>query len=328
MIWCKCIGKIRDKNNIITDYEIVSLAGEKRVVSKEQLKMAIANNQVALVNMKIAKDGKLMDRAAEEEAQLTKKLTLGNASKEDSEKLTNRNERIALKANMIGTAVGVDNEGVVISVPNTDTVVITPNVKMIGPKISYNDFEDKTVIFTGNEDIGYGLRVYFDCANTVVIQNPALLAHVNENLLRPKKIVLDFDNIDVKTLDIIFKTYKTDMCTYSQRGFTNIIIKQNRLNKDEAVDRVRKILLRQKPSSIVARRAYDLVVYLRLLRTLNSSYNEILLSEMTKQYLDELRDKLELTLKGFGGNSGTFERYLRSSLEAITKLCEELKGTL
>lgn len=328
MIWCKCINKIRDKNGIITDYEIASISGERRIVSKDQLKTAMINNQVALVNLKLSKDGKMTNRSIEEEAELTKKLTTNNLSETEAEKVIAKEKNLTLKANMLGTAVTVDKYGSVTSIPNTQIVIITPDVRYITYNVNYSDFKDKTVVFSGSEKVILDIGA-LNKANIVEIKNSAMVESVYKNLIHSKKILLNYDNIDIKTIDIIFKTYKTDLDTnsyYSDAGeFTTIIIKSSKLDKDIATDRVRKVLLRQKPSSISDRRAYDLIVYLRLIKTLYESYGEYSLPDLTREYINELRSIFNSSSNGI---SQKHHMYLRTENKFIEKLIDEMESTL
>lgn len=330
MIWCKCINKIRDKNGIITDYCIVSVGGEQRVVSKNQLKTAIANNQVALVNLKLSKDGKLMDRAIEEEAQLTKNLTFKDLQDDKKQEIIQKNEKMMLKANMLGIAAQMDSYNVVVGCSNVDRIVIPPNARGADLR-ALSKFRGKTLVVPENTEWGrslpIGMQHLLSTADILVIRDEALCAHVNDHKITADNIVFDFSNINEKTLDIIFKTYKDEVNAFTNK-LREITIVNSRLDEDTAVGRCRKILLRQKPSSVVDRRAFDLITYLRLIRTVKDSYNDNKLKDLTKQYIDELEDKMDLTLRGFGGTSKSFETFIRNNKDSIKELIEYLRSDL
>lgn len=38
MFYCKCINKIRNKNNVIESYELMDLEGNRKIVDKDLLK--------------------------------------------------------------------------------------------------------------------------------------------------------------------------------------------------------------------------------------------------------------------------------------------------
>ena len=52
MITAKCIQKFRDKNNNIYGYRLVDINGQTQDVQSKNLKQAIANNEVHVVNFK------------------------------------------------------------------------------------------------------------------------------------------------------------------------------------------------------------------------------------------------------------------------------------
>jgi len=60
----RVIKKYYDKDDKLLGYEIMSKAGEKRSVYKDQLKNAIANGQVVCENMTFTSDGRLIGRAS------------------------------------------------------------------------------------------------------------------------------------------------------------------------------------------------------------------------------------------------------------------------
>ena len=319
MIAVKCTNKLRDNNNIIVGYEIVSVTGEKRVVSKDALKTAIANGQILVTNLRLAKDGKLVNRSTEEEAQIVKQFTQKNTSEEDAEKLKSRNERISLKANMVGTAVGLNDTGGINNIPSNDIVMITPEAKYFVHPFT-GTLSDKTVIFTGNNTFSLLDQTMFVPCKQVIIQNPAIVELLYGNKINCKEIMLDFDSIDTKTLDIIFKIYKSD---YNQLGFLkNITIKRNRLDKDEAINKADKILARQKPSGQAERRCYDIVAYLRLIKTLRTSYDEKVLCERAEAYIREYKAKLQNAIYGYRDVS--HNEFLRGNLKLIDNLISEL----
>ena len=62
MIQVKCIQKYRDKNNHIYGYKLIDLNGQTQDVKAENLKRAIKNRQVEVVNLTLTEDGRLMDK--------------------------------------------------------------------------------------------------------------------------------------------------------------------------------------------------------------------------------------------------------------------------
>ena len=75
IIQAKCIQKFRDKQNRIYGYRLVDLNGQTQDVTSDNLKNAIANGQIHVVNLTLSKDGRLVDTS---EKQLQSK-SLGKA---------------------------------------------------------------------------------------------------------------------------------------------------------------------------------------------------------------------------------------------------------
>lgn len=61
MIQAKCIQKFRDNSGKIYGYRLACVNGQTQDVTPENLKMAIRNNQVAVINLKLTSDDRLVD---------------------------------------------------------------------------------------------------------------------------------------------------------------------------------------------------------------------------------------------------------------------------
>lgn len=61
MIIAKCVGKIRNKNNIIIGYKLIDKSGQYAEANPNRLKDAIRANQITVVNLKLTSDGRLID---------------------------------------------------------------------------------------------------------------------------------------------------------------------------------------------------------------------------------------------------------------------------
>ena len=61
MIQAKCIEKFRDKQGRIYGYRLVDLNGQTQDVTPENLKQAIKNKKINVVNLTLTSDGRLMD---------------------------------------------------------------------------------------------------------------------------------------------------------------------------------------------------------------------------------------------------------------------------
>lgn len=308
MLWCKCIQKIRDNNGVIVEYEIADLNGEHRVVSKDALKNAIVNKQVSVVNLKLAKDGKLMDRATEEQAQLMKELNLGTVTEADN--------NTYLKARMIGMAPLVDKDGWTSSFPNSEQIAITPNIKHV---VSNRDLSDKTVIFYGSNKVEFA---WGEIYGTVIIKNPTVVSSlIDKDFVVNKSVVFDFDNIDLKIIDIIFKILKTDIRNYRSADMTVYLVDNSRLNCEEVYAKVGQILKRQKPSSKTERRCYDIVAYLRLIYSMYLSFNDNSVLKYANDYIVEYLQKADR----LSGANDSYNNFLFKNHDTIRKLIMEIR---
>lgn len=308
MIWCKCLQKIRDNNGVIVEYEIVDLNGEHKIISKDALKSAIVNNQISVVNLKLAKDGKLMDRATEEQAKLMKKLNIGTVTEADN--------NAYLKARMIGMAPSVDERGWTSNFPDGEQIIITQNVKHL---VSNRKLINKTVIFYGNNKIEFA---WGEIYGTIIIKNPTVVSSlVDKNFVVNNSVVFDFDNMDLKIIDIIFKILKTDTRHYDSADMTVYIVDNNILSCDEVYAKVGQILKRQKPSSKIGRRCYDIVAYLRLIYSMYLSFNDNSILKYANDYIVEYLQKID----NISETNDSYNNFLINNHDTIRKLIMRIR---
>ena len=103
MIQAKCIQKFRDKNNHIYGYRLVDLNGRTQDVKPENLKTAIAKNQVNVTNLTLTSDGRLVDK--QDETFKSKKL--GDAP---TRKTSSKNNIVSSIASMIENKTNIKLE--------------------------------------------------------------------------------------------------------------------------------------------------------------------------------------------------------------------------
>lgn len=309
MIWCKYIQKIRDNNGIIVEYEIADLNGEHRIVSKDALKNAIAAGQVSMVNLKLSKDGKLMDRAIEEQAKLMQKLHLGVVTEADN--------NTYLKAKMIGMAPSINEKGTVTGYPTSDTVAITPNIKYM-----HDDYclRDKTIVFYGNNEVGFMSSV--KCKRAIV-KNPTVVTAIVNNRMQAEEIIFDFDDMDLKLIDIIFKHFKSDEESYKNM-YEIITVDESRMDCKEVYNKVASILKRQKPSSKYDRRCYDIIVYLRLIYCMYLSFGDKAVLSLAVPYIKEYKEKYEHIYR----TSDWHSVYVVSNRDSTKDLIAKIEGAI
>lgn len=65
MVQAKCVQKFRDKNNNIKGYLLEDYNGKQLRIAPDQLKNAIFMEQINVINLKLTKDGKLIDNTSE-----------------------------------------------------------------------------------------------------------------------------------------------------------------------------------------------------------------------------------------------------------------------
>ena len=104
MITCKCIQKFRNRNNVIYGYRLVDINGKTQDVTPNDLKNAIKNSQVNVVNLSLTVDGRLVDR--KEEDILQNKTIMPNEVKKPKEINDDINAFMDRLANKIVRALG------------------------------------------------------------------------------------------------------------------------------------------------------------------------------------------------------------------------------
>ena len=62
MIQLKCIEKIRDKHNNITDYRLQDINGHTKRISAKELKLLILNKKVEITNLRLTSNNTLVDK--------------------------------------------------------------------------------------------------------------------------------------------------------------------------------------------------------------------------------------------------------------------------
>ena len=261
MLWCKCVEKVRDANGVIESYLLADTTGQRRLVTKDVLKQAIVSNQAAVTNLKLSKDSKLIPRSIDEEARLLSKLQMDDRKFYD--------KKTMVKARAMGVAPILDSNGVISSLPAGTKVIITSEVKDID-YIVYDEFRNKEVIFTDNcrlDNRKRGSKIIH--CHRITVNDQTYVPIILAGKFAAGVIKLDYDGMDEKIVDMMLKSYKT---IYTFEPY--YIIKSNKLDKIVAYNRVIKVLKRQKASQLDDRRCYDLAMYLKLIYSLYSSYND------------------------------------------------------
>lgn len=95
MIQAKCIQKFRDKKNKIYGYRLQDINGQTQDVTPNDLKNAILNKQIVIVNLTLTTDGRLVDKTPEK--QLQNKKIMPNTVKDTTKELEDMADMIANK---------------------------------------------------------------------------------------------------------------------------------------------------------------------------------------------------------------------------------------
>lgn len=90
MLVIRCIEKIRDNNGRITHYKIQDTERNIKIVTANQLKVAISNMQVNCINLTLTSDNRLIDKETKEEL--------------DREKI--RHKKLIVKISLLGNKLG------------------------------------------------------------------------------------------------------------------------------------------------------------------------------------------------------------------------------
>lgn len=260
MIQAKCIEKIRDKNNIITHYRLKDNEGTERVVTSQQLKQAINNGLIDIINLKLTRDNKLMDRNISDTVKGYSKL----------QNISTIDVKTHAKAEMLGLAPRMVNGCVVGDSGMHTTIFSDQTTKFAGDINSESD-----AIFKGNQALTspFRMRIGF---NKITILNPWIMSslHIGDKdtsttvFIESSETIIQHELTDIKTVDEIFKIIKSQLGHYYMKINKYIMIEPSiaqNIGYEEIYSRAVSILKRQKPSSKPARRLYDLYVYIKFI---------------------------------------------------------------
>lgn len=106
MIQCKCIQKYRDAKGNIYGYRLIDLNQQIQDVTPDDLKTAIRNNQVNVINLTLTSNNRLIDK--KEDKQLVNKTIMPNKVDIKQNKLDSRN-LVYNVANEVYKMLGYDN---------------------------------------------------------------------------------------------------------------------------------------------------------------------------------------------------------------------------
>lgn len=312
MIWYKCLHKIRNEHGVITKYQLVDANGNVEVVDKEKLKLAIANTNASITNLKLTRDGsKLMDRGVAEATKLEAQMcALRNPHSKDTS---------YMKARMLGVAPDCDDKGNLIGWPSSETVILTSSIK----QVYYLGDLKKTVIFSGSSPIEFVGS--FRCAKAI-IQNPTMVPFALSRYLSTQTLILNYDGMNVSVFESIFNMFKSVCAVYNNK-FEEVIVERSRLDCKEAYDKVIWILKRQNISRKLGRRCFDIMAYLRLIYTAYISFGDKSILEWSVHFIDEYNRKI-IELHNEGIDIYSHDAYVTehrvNTRELINKINEEM----
>lgn len=266
MIKAKCIEKIRDNNNIIIGYVLMDNDGKTIKVEPKQLKDAIASRKIDIINLKLTKDNKLMDRNISESIDSYGKMS--STSEVDVDKVN-------LKAQIIGSAPITNDRGVVVDLAISGRTVFSDSTQVIG----ISKFSNTEAMFTGSKEL---IKYYWNHSkcfisfDSIVVANPCIMKSLlakstNDVMIEASKILISHSLVDIKTVDEIFKILKNKCTNWADKFCQYIAIDENiarNIGFEEIYNRTHKILNRQKVSDKPSRRLYDILVYLQFINSM------------------------------------------------------------
>ena len=304
MIKAKCIKKVRNKNNIIIGYTLQDNTGYIVTVDPKQLKEKIASGAVDIVNLRLTPSGRLIDKRIED--------TIKGYTIMDNDEEANVNQYN--KTLMLGVAPDLDANNNIVGVSGKHVIftdmtnkfarnIIEPNVKA---EFNGSKELEKTMKYIS-------IRLEF---KEVIVNNPCVMANLGEgkdysiSIVSPS-IKINHKFISIKTVDEVFKILKNQFSAGISGGLFTIVINTSNLDNEEVFDRTLKILKRQKPSSKVGRRCYDIMIYFEFIYSmwLSTGACDDRYKQLVLNYLGELRD-----------NERVLEYYERNDTHAIATL--------
>lgn len=294
MIYANCIQKLRNKNNIIEGYILQDSNGNTIQVTSQQLKQAIYNKQIEIVNLQLTKSGRLLDKSTE--------------AKINSYNIMGKNdivadERQTTKAKILGVAPKLNERNEVVGLADGNITSFTDATNILATTNLSN--ASQTVQFNGNKELICKNRICNFHVHKAIISNPAAMVLLSENSkiqIYADEIYINHSLIDIKTVDEIFKILKSSIKKLTMEQLKHITMCIDTLDKDTVYSRVAAILKRQKPSSNRDRRAYDIWIYFWFLYCMyiSTGCDDNRYRMLASEYIREFNEKF---------NKSTFNSY-------------------
>lgn len=279
MVVCKCLEKIYNKNGIITSYNLMDTNGNVKELSKDAVKQYIKSGELLITNLMLSKDGKLVNRSVEEEAKLMQKLK--------NTKLSHSDQKMETKSEIIGSLACADERGRLITKgidKDLKTLTISKDIKYINGLVVPNH----DIFFIGNSEVVIQSRII---CNKATIRNQTMYNSLLAAKIQTEDCVyLSTDDLNEKSLDFVFKYIKTVTQEISPKWALMVINSKN-MDKSKALEKMRSILKRQKPSSKADRRCYDLLVYIAFMYCMAVSFGDITFIDGINAYKKEFSSK-------------------------------------
>ena len=131
MIQAKCIQKFRDNSNKIYGYRLQDINGQTQDVKAEELKSAIRNKQIHIVNLTLTSDNRLVDKEPEKQLQNKKILPSEISTKSIKvDKITSLIEHICNELGLAFNLVELDIEDGEYSFKSKFKTVISGNTEV------------------------------------------------------------------------------------------------------------------------------------------------------------------------------------------------------
>lgn len=210
MIQAKCIQKFRDAKNKIYGYRLIDLAGQTQDVTPDDLKRAIHNKQISIINLTLTSDGRLVDKSPEK--QLENKKIMPNKVESQDKKLEDMADMIA---NKIYKKLGINTPAKEIKCLNNS---YDGNIdQRYEPEIEYKDTKTMLAITIYPKD----KEIWLSLENTDA-DEPYL--EMNSTINEVDKLIDRFTNIILSKRDKHSKITKKPYDADSYTEFVKLLI--------------------------------------------------------------------------------------------------------
>lgn len=270
----KCIKKSK------LNYTLIGIDGKEIDINSKYLREQIKSGRFIVTNLKVTEKGdKIIERTIGESSEYYRTY-FKNAKTNISEK----NDSINKVGVMLNVLPIVNDHGEMIGIPSTSkSIYITSRVKSILKK-QYS--QDCTFEFLYTPYILNTVGPEMISGEKIVIHTDGLMDYILNYRIVGNIIVINTD-VNIKIIDTIFKiirdsgfnTFRMEICTYNP----------NKINKCEAINKLERILEKQKENKNIAARCFNLTNCILLIYSISLTYKDAAIyNKYAKPCIDKL----------------------------------------